>query len=131
MVDWTEERLGFGFGWLGGVLLLVGALLALVVGLFDLATARFPGALGAWSETVLLAVLGALAILFTEMGHRAWRDRPGSAGVLLVVVGVLGWAMLGFRPDLVALIGALFAALAGVLYLIPPMSRAFHRATAA
>ena len=126
MVYLTEERLGYGFGLLGGVLLLLGALVALTMGAVSLVSGSLHAALNAWSETVVLAVVGGLAIFFAFLGHQSWRDRPTSAGLLLVVVAFLGALALGFGGNVVALVGVLFVGLGGLLYLIEPMRRAAH-----
>lgn len=124
--DLTEERVGYGLGLLGGILFLLGALVALLTGTVDLVGGRISVALNALSETLLLVVFGGLALFFSFLGHRSWRDRPVSAGLLLVVVAFLGAVTLGLGPNVLALIGALLVVLAGVLYLVEPMKRAAH-----
>jgi hypothetical protein len=130
MVELTERRLGYGFGLLGGGLILVGALLSLAVGTVDL-VARHPyGALGALSGAVILLVVGGLALFFAYVGHGAWRDRPLASGILLVLLAGIGWLVLGLGANVVALVGALFVFLAGVLYLIEPTRHAISTAVA-
>jgi hypothetical protein len=120
MTDLTERTLGRGFGLLGGVLILVAAVVALLVGAADLVLGRSFGALNAASEAILLFVVGALALFFTWLAHTSWSGRPITSGILLVVVAVIGWGMLGLGTNIIALVGSLFVFLAGVLYLIPP-----------
>jgi hypothetical protein len=120
MSDLTERKLGWGFGLLGGLLIVAGAIVSAVVGTLYLATGRFAGAFGAGSEAVLLFVVGALALFFAYLAHRSWSDRPIVAGVLLVVIAAIGWGVTGFGGNVIALLGALFVFLAGLLYLLQP-----------
>jgi hypothetical protein len=130
MVELTERRLGYGFGLLGGGLILVGALLSFVVGTVDLVVRQPYGALGALSGAVILLVVGGLALFFAYLGHGAWRDRPLASGILLVLLAGIGWLVLGLGANVVALVGALFVFLAGVLYLIEPTRHAISTAVA-
>jgi hypothetical protein len=130
MVELTERKLGYGFGLLGGALFLLGALVSIAVGTLDLVIRHPFGALGAMSEAVVLLVVGGLALLFAYLGHRAWSDRPLVSGVLLVLLAGIGWAALGFGDNVIALVGALFVFLAGVLFLIEPTRHAVATAVA-
>lgn len=126
MSNLTEERVAYGLGLLGGVLFLLGALVAFAVSTVDLLSGRTLGALGAGSETLLLGVFGALAIFFAYLGHSPWRDRPAAAGLLLIVIAFLAATVIGLLPNVLALIGAVLTALSGVLLLVEPMRRAAH-----
>ncbi len=126
MADLTERTLGYGFGLLGGLLIVVGAIVALVVGAVDLAVGRTFGSIGAWSESIVLFVVGGLALFFAYLGQHSWRDHSLTTGILLVVIALLGWAVLGLGANLVALLGAIFVFLSGVLYLIEPTRRVVH-----
>ena len=53
MSDLTERKLGWGFGLLGGVLLVAAAIVGALIGTFDLVTGRLNGALNAGTEAVL------------------------------------------------------------------------------
>jgi hypothetical protein len=130
MVELTERRLGYGFGLLGGGLILVGALLSFVVGAVDL-VARYPyGAIGMLTGAVILLVIGGLALFFAYLGHGAWSSRPLASGILLVLLAAIGWLVLGLGTNVVALVGALFVFLAGVLYLIEPTRHAISTVVA-
>jgi hypothetical protein len=120
MSDLTERRLGWGFGLLGSVLIGVGGLLALIAGVADLIRGHNGGALGWGTTAIVLFVLAALAYFFVYLGHRTWSDRPLVSGVLLIVIAAVGWAALGLGANVLALVGALFVFLAGVLYMIVP-----------
>jgi hypothetical protein len=118
MSDFTERSLGWGFGLLGGLLFLAGALVALIVGSVDLAFGHTLSAIGNGGAAVVLFVLGAVAILFSSLAHGSWKGHPLTPGIILVVTGVIGWGVLGFG-NVVALVGAVFVFLAGLLLLIP------------
>ena len=124
MVEWTEQRLGYGFGLLGGVLIAIGGLASLVLGTVELVLGRPHGALNAASEAVLLLVVGGLAIFFAWLGHGDWRLRPISTGVVLAVLAFLGWLVVGVGANLLALLGSLFGFLGGVLFLVEPAKQA-------
>lgn len=126
MADLTERTLGYGFGLLGGLLLLVGAVVALALGVADLVAGRALGVIDAWSESVVLLVIGGLALFFAYLGQHTWRERGYASGTMLVIVAVLGWAVLGLGANLVALIGAIFVFLAGILYLLEPAKSAMR-----
>jgi hypothetical protein len=120
----TERTMGHLFGLVGGLLILVGGLVAGIFGVADLAVGRAFGAAGALSDAVVLFVVGALVLLFAYMGEHGWKERPLASGVMLVVLAVLGWAVLGMGGNLLALVGGIFALLAGLLYLIEPARHA-------
>jgi hypothetical protein len=127
MENATEREMGHLFGLIGGVLILGGGLFAIAFGITDLALGRLSHAAGSLAAAVVLLVVGALVVLFAHLAEHGWRDRPFATGVLLVVLPVIGWVALGFGANLLALVGGIFALLAGILYLIEPT----HRAAAA
>lgn len=131
MAELTEERLGYGFGLLGGGLIALGGLVSLIVGTAELFLGRPNGAIGAASNAVVLFVVGGLAMFFAWLARHDWSARPFSSGVLLVVLAVVGWAIVGIDASLLALIGSLFAFLAGVLFLIQPAKKAAGLAVSA
>jgi hypothetical protein len=124
MAELNEQRLGYGFGLLGGALIALGGLVSLIVGTADLFLGRPNGAVGAASDAVILFVVGGLAMFFAWLARHDWSARPLASGVLLVVLAVVGWAIVGIDASLLALIGSLFAFLAGVLFLLQPAQRA-------
>jgi hypothetical protein len=130
MVELTERRIGYGFGLLGGLLILVGALWNLVLGTVAVVTRHPYIAVGAYTGTVVLFVVGGLALFFAYLGHGAWRDRSLASGILLVLLAGIGWLVLGLGANVFALIGGLFVFLAGVLYLIEPTRHAVSAAVA-
>jgi len=124
MVELTEERVAFGLGALGGALLLLGALVAVVVGTVDSLQGRWDGAVAQGASALLLALLGALALLFAYLGLREWRSRPTTVGLVLLVVALLAAITAGTGPLALALAGVVCVALAAVLDLVEPMRRA-------
>ncbi|HZY91875.1 MAG TPA: hypothetical protein VFG07_03750 [Thermoplasmata archaeon] len=126
MADLTERTLGYGFGLLGGLLIVIGALMALMVGVADLVVSHPIGTINAWSESVVLFVVGGLALFFAYLGAHSWRDRGLVSGTMMVIIAVLGWAVLGLGSDIVALVGAIFVLLSGVLFLLEPAKRVVH-----
>jgi len=131
MAELSEQRLGYGFGLLGGALIALGGLVSLIVGTADLLLGRPIGAIGAASNAVVLFVIGGLAMFFAWLARHDWSSRPLASGVLLVVLAVVGWAIVGIDASLLALVGSLFAFLAGVLFLVQPAKKAVELAASA
>jgi len=127
----TERTMGHLFGLLGGLLILVGGLVAAIFGFANLALGRTLGAAGSLSEAVVLFVVGALVLLFAQLGEHGWKERPVAAGVMLVILAVVGWAVMGTGANVLALIGGILALLAGVLYLIEPAQHVVARVASA
>jgi succinate-acetate transporter protein len=130
MRDVSERTLGYAFGLLGGLLIALGALVALVTGAVDVVLGRAFGAVAAMTEAVIWFVIAALALFFAYLGQHPWRDRPIASGVVLVVVALIGWGLLGLGTNLVSLVGTVFVLLAGVLYLVIPAQRVVRSAAA-
>lgn len=124
MENATERTVGHLFGLVGGLLVIAGGLVATASGFADLILGHVLAGAGAWSEAIVLFVVGALVVLFAHLGEHAWKGRPVATGVVLVTLAVIGWAVLGLGSNVVALVGGIFALLAGVLYLIEPSQRA-------
>lgn len=132
MTENPEQRFGYLFGLLGGLLIALGGLVALVVGMTDVVLGRSIAALNAESGAVVLFVVGGLAAFFAWLGRHEWNNRPLAAGLVLVVLAVLGWFVMGLGTNVLALVGALFVFLAGILYLVDPAKKVVgHAMTAA
>lgn len=127
----TERSLGYGFGLLGGVLIGIAAILSLVVGAVDLVAGRGFGAINAGAEAIVLFVVAGLAVFFAYLAHTAWSNRPLASGVMLVVIAAIGWAVLGLGTNVIAVIGAIFVFLAGILFLVEPTRSAVASVTTA
>jgi hypothetical protein len=119
MSDLSERTIGGLFGLLGGGLLLIAALVSVVVGAVDAALGHPLGAIGAVSAAVALGVVGLLSLFFTYLAYRPWRERPLTGGILLIVLAAVGWGVLAFGANILAVLGVLFVFLAGLLFLIP------------
>jgi hypothetical protein len=124
MENTSERAIGHLLGLVGGLLIIVGGIVAAAFGFGDLILGRALGGATALSEAIVLVVVGALVVLFAHMGEHAWRDRPLASGIMLVVLALIGWGILGFGTNVLALVGGVFALLAGVLYLIQPAQHA-------
>ena len=131
MTDLSESRLAGLLGYLGAASFGVGALVALVGGTAALAVGRLGGALGLWSESVLLLLLGGLAALFSWLARHDWKARTGATGAMLVLVALIGAVLLGFDGSLFGLVGVVLALVAGVLGLVAPVQRALAALPAA
>jgi hypothetical protein len=131
MENLTERTVGHLFGLIGGALIIVGAVIAAAFGVADLLLGHAFAAMGAWGEAVVLGVVGALVLLFAYLGEHDWTSKPVVSGVLLVLLALISWAVLGLGVNVLALVGGIFALLAGALYLIEPSQRAFHAVASA
>ena len=120
MTDLSEQRLGWIFAVLGAALFALAGLVALFVGTVDLVRDRAMTALAVDSEALLLFVVAGLAFLFAALGRRNWSHRPITVGLLLVAVAAIGWGILGLGDNVIAVVGAIFVFLAGVLQLVSP-----------
>jgi len=113
-----DRNLGFLFGALGAVILIVAGVIDFFGGFVFLALGLGGHAIGAWDRSLLNVVLGVVIGLFAFVGRSSGNDRTVTAGVLLVVVAIVGWLGLGLAGGILELLGALFARLAGILYLL-------------
>jgi hypothetical protein len=131
MENLSERAMGHLFGLIGGALIIVGGVIAAAFGVADLLLGHAIGAMGAFGEAVVLAVVGALVLLFAYLGEQDWKDKPVVSGVLLVLLALISWAVLGLGVNVLALVGGIFVLLAGALYLIEPGQKAFHAVASA
>ena len=109
--------LAFLFGLLAALLFVVAGVVDLVGGVVFFAFGHGGPAIGALSRSVIDVVFGILVGGFTIFGHSGVRDRAVAAGVILVVLALLSWLALGVG-GLLGLFAALFALIAGILYLV-------------
>ncbi|HKN06973.1 MAG TPA: hypothetical protein VJ021_05160 [Thermoplasmata archaeon] len=113
-----DRNLGFLFGALGAVILIVAGVINFFGGFVFLALGLGGPALGALTRSVIYVVFGIIIGLFTLIGRSGGNDRTFTAGVVLIVLAVVGWFGLGLANGLLALLAALFALIAGILYLL-------------
>ena len=104
---------------------------ALVMGIADVALSRPMGALDAATEAIVLFVVGGLALFFGYLARRDWKERPFASGILLVVTALVAWSILGLGANVIALVGAIFVFLAGVLFLVEPVKSGISTVTTA
>jgi hypothetical protein len=119
----TERSLGHVLALVGGVLIGLGAIVAFLFGSAELLIGHLMMGVGAIAEAFVLLVMAALVLVFAHLGEHAWKDKPGTNGLILVVLALVGWIGLGVGSNVVSLVGALLVVLAGVLYLIGPTHR--------
>jgi hypothetical protein len=131
MENVTERTLGHLFGLIGGALIIVGGVIAAAFGAADLLLGHAFAAMGALGEAVVLAVVGALVLLFAYLGEHEWGTKPVVSGVLLVLLALISWAVLGLGVNPLAIVGGIFVLLAGALYLIEPSQKAFRAVASA
>jgi hypothetical protein len=113
-----DRNLGFLFGALGAIILIVVGVVDFFGGFVFLALGFGSTALATWARSVILVIVGIIMGLFAGIGRSGGNDRALSAGVILVVLAVVGWFGLGFAGGVLELLAALFALIAGVLYLL-------------
>ena len=118
MTGGGNRGLAFMFGVLSALLLIVAAAVAFVGGFLFLAFGYGGHALGAWGRSIIDVVVALLVGLFSVFGRSGDRERTLAAGIVLVVLAFVAWFALGLVGDILALIGVLFALIAGILFLV-------------
>jgi hypothetical protein len=113
-----ERRIATIFGLLGALLLVLEGLIELVTGAFLLAVGRGWAAFGAWEHAVLVLVVGVIVGLFAAYGRSRAADRSLAAGIVLVVIALVGWLALGLTAGLAGVLGTLLVLISGILFLI-------------
>jgi hypothetical protein len=113
-----ERRIGFVFGALGGLFLFLAAIVRFLVGALFLATGHTGVGAGSIAQSVLFLVLGLMILFFSFVGQRRGSDRALACGIVLIVLALVGWFALGLGTSILAILGALFALIAGILYTV-------------
>jgi hypothetical protein len=113
-----DRRIAFVLGILAAILLLIAAVLHFVVGVALLVTGAAHSGAGSIGSSVIEVVVALLIGFFALLGRGRGNDRNVAAGVVLIVLAVVGWAALGFGGDLLALLAAVLALVSGVLFLV-------------
>jgi hypothetical protein len=106
------------FGVIGAVLLVIAATLRFLAGAVLLATGRGFAALGSADEAVIFLVLGLVIGFFAILGRSRDADRSLAAGIVLIVLALVGWLALGFGSSVLAILAAIFTLIAGILFLV-------------
>jgi len=112
------RKIAFLFGLVSAVLLIVAGTIDFIGGFIFLALGSGSHALRAWADWVLLVVVGVVIGLFAAIGRGPGNDRAMASGVVLIVVAIVGWLGLGLGNGVLALLGALFCLIAGILFLV-------------
>lgn len=113
-----DRRLALIFGVIGAVLLVAAAAIRLLVGVVLLATGHQLDALGSVNEAVVFLVVGLIIGFFSILGRSRGADRSVTVGVVLIVLALVGWLALGFGSSVLAILGAVFTLIAGILFLV-------------
>ena len=106
------------FGILAALLLVIAGAISFIGGFVSLALGSGSHALGDWGRSVLFVVVGLIVGFFAVLGHSGDRDRTMAAGIVLVVLAVVGWLGLGFAWGFLSLVAALLCLISGILYLV-------------
>jgi|HubBroStandDraft_1064217.scaffolds.fasta_scaffold03167_10 hypothetical protein len=118
MTSEGDRRLAFVFGLLGALLLVLAAVVRFFLGVVFLATGHGYLGVGSLAESVLYLVIGLIVGLFAFLGQRRGADRAVMAGIVLIVLAIVGWFTLGFGGSILALLGAVFALISGIVFVI-------------
>jgi len=114
----SDRRLGLLFGVIGAVLLVVAAVVRFLLGVVFLATGHGYLGLGSLGESVLYLVVGLIVGFFAVLGRSRGTDRSLAIGIILIVLAIVGWLALGFGNSILALLGAVFTLISGILFLV-------------
>lgn len=113
-----DRRVAALLGLLGGVLIGLDGLLDLARGVFYLVVGHSGHALYPFDQGVVEIVVALLVVLFSLIGGIRRESRPIVAGAVLVVLVAVGWFALGLGSGLLAILGAVLALVAGVVFLV-------------
>jgi hypothetical protein len=111
-----NRRLAMVLGLVGALLLVLEGLVDLVSGVVFVALGHGFRAVGVVEQSFLFVVVGLLIGFFAFFGRSRGDDRSVVAGVVLIVLVVLGWLALGFTSGILALLGSVFVLVAGILF---------------
>ncbi|HTT15945.1 MAG TPA: hypothetical protein VMH49_01105 [Thermoplasmata archaeon] len=118
MAGGTDRHIGVVFGLLGALLIALEGLLSVARGVFYLAVSHFGQAYRPFDEALILIVSAIIIGLFSYLGGAHREGRATTAGVVLIVIAVVGWFALGFGSGVLALLGALLTLIGGIVFLI-------------
>lgn len=118
MVSESDRRLGLIFGVLGSALIVLDGILRAIVGAIFLVFGHAMSALGTWDQAFVLIAVGLITGVFSVYGRSGPRERALAAGVVLIVLAIIGWFALGFGNGLVALLGSILILIGGILFLV-------------
>lgn len=113
-----NRRIAFLFGVLGAVLLVASGLIDFIGGFVFLALGSGGPAIAAWGRSVVDVVLGLIVGALSLLGRTGPNDRALTAGVVLVVIAIVGWFGLGLANGVLAILAALFCLIGGLIFLV-------------
>lgn len=114
----SNRALAFLFGVLGAVLVVLEGLVDLIRSAFFLAVGHPFVAFDEFTRSVLFVVLGIVLVLFAALGRNRGNDRALAAGVVMIVLALLGIFLLGFANGVLGLLGSIFVLIGGLLFII-------------
>lgn len=117
MTEAGDRRIGGIFGLLGAVLLAAEAILDLARGVFDLAVGHGGITSFPFSEALILLVLALIVGFFSVLGGMRPENHAVVAGVVLLVLAIVGWLVLGLGGGVLAILGAVLMVVAGIVFL--------------
>lgn len=113
-----NRQIAFLFGALGAVLLILSAIIDFVGGFVFLALGSGGPAIAVWGRSLVDVVVGLIVGAFAVFGRSGPSDRTPIAGVVLVVIAIVGWFGLGLANGILALLAELFYLIGGVIFLL-------------
>ena len=117
MDDRSDRRTAALCGLLGGVLIGLEGLLSLARSALDLTRGWTSPAYFLFDQGIVFLVLGLVVAVFSFLGGMRPDGRAMVAGIVLLVVVILGWLALGLGTALLSLLGAVLALVGGVVFL--------------
>ncbi len=114
----SNRSLGFLFGLLGAVLLVLDGVFDFIKGAFFLAVRREGASFSAFDQSIIFVAVGIIAAIFAVLGRSRWSEDSLAAGLILVVIAVAGWFALGLASGVLALLASLCLLIGGILYLV-------------
>jgi amino acid transporter len=126
-MSFVLRTLGYVLGLLGGLLITIGSLLALVPAVSDLLSSRVTAVPGSLILTFVVFVIGVLALVVARRGRHFWTPRRTlTSGLLMIALAVIALLLTGLGGGLLVLVGAALVLFAGILYLAGMGSRLFR-----
>ncbi|MGA8511532.1 MAG: hypothetical protein WB778_02230 [Thermoplasmata archaeon] len=114
----SDRPLGLLFGLLGAALLVLDGIFDFFKGAFFLATHRAGASFSSLDQSIVFIVVGLIAGFFAILGRSRWGDESLAAGIILVVMAVVGWLALGFASGVLAILASLCLLISGILFLV-------------
>jgi hypothetical protein len=114
----NNRSIGFLFGILGGIFIILEGLVDFVRSAFYLALGHPLFAWVVFSASVLFVILGIVLAGFALLGRSRGKERAVACGVVMVVLALLGIVILGFANGILGLLGAIFVLIGGIFYIL-------------